>query len=125
MVAQSSFMLTTGQPIRLGYIESLVELSVRRIAIIGIFALDVGMMDEQTETRPEAASGLCASVQNPPTCTLWAGRSLGNFRSNVKALSLRQGASQFSILSPGTFLNSRTFPVTNIPFSVMTVDATR
>jgi hypothetical protein len=36
-----------------------------------------------------------------------------------------QALSQFSSLSPGTLLNSRTFPVTRIPFSAATVAATR
>ena len=50
IVFQSSFMLTTVQPLRAGFVERLVELADVRLAVVGPFALGVGVVDDQARS---------------------------------------------------------------------------
>src|SRR6266566_3185920 len=56
---------------------------------------------------------------------LATGDLLTNRRICEKVRFEFHAASQFSSLRPGTFLNSRTFPVTKTPCSAATIAATR
>ena len=60
---QSSFMLTTVQPLRLRLVERLVELADVRLAVVGPLALGVGVVDEEAEARAAAGGGPLQHLQ--------------------------------------------------------------
>ena len=54
---QSFFMSTTVQPLRVRLVERLVELADVRRAVVGPFALGVGVVDEPHEARARSGRG--------------------------------------------------------------------
>ena len=56
-------MSTTVQPLRVRFVEALVELADVRLAVVGPFALGVGVVDEEAEARAAAGGGPLQHLQ--------------------------------------------------------------